>query len=73
MPVSVDWPTRVITVPRSDLTLVSGIVYNYDIDTFRLELKALEAGDGMPFPTTHNHVAPITVGSVDLARVIGET
>lgn len=71
MAISVDWGTQVILVPQADLTLVSAGVYELDVDTFRLALKDLEDDEaGMPFPRTHNHVAPITVGGVTLARVV---
>lgn len=71
MAISIDWGTQVISVPQADLTFLSGSTYELDIDVFRLALKDLEdSEEGMAFPTTHNHVTPITVGGVTLARVI---
>lgn len=74
MAISVDWGTRVITVNKADMTLVSTVpydVYELDLDVFRLALRDLEDnGPGMSYPTTHNHVAPINVGGVFLARVV---
>jgi len=71
MAISIDWGTKVINVPQADLTNLGGGVYELDVDAFRLELKDLEDDEeGMPFPRTHNHVAPITVGGVTLARVV---
>ncbi len=74
MAVSVDWPTRVITVPRADMILVQSTpveVRELDINTFRLELKALEDNaDGMVYPDTHRHIEPITFGTTSLARVV---
>lgn len=70
--ISVNWETKVITVPKSYLLLVSGSVYQLDTNQFRLDLRDLEdeVGEGMLYPNTHNHVAPITVSGVALARVI---
>lgn len=74
MAISVDWGTKIITVPKADTTLVSlgpPEIRSLNVDTFRLELKALEDDvDGMVFPITHNHTAPVTVGGVTLARVV---
>jgi len=42
MAISVDWPTGVISVPQSYLTLISGSLYELDVDQFRLDLKDLE-------------------------------
>lgn len=69
--VSIDWGTRVIYVPKADLTLVSGNVYQLDIDSFRLELKSLEESEaGMVFPDTHRHNAAVTLAGATYAQVI---
>lgn len=69
--ISIDYSTLTIFVPQSYLVNLGGGLYEMDIDTFRLDLKDLEDDEaGSPFPTTHNHVAPITVGGVTLARVV---
>ena len=74
MAISINWATRVINVPKLDMTLVQSTpieVRELNLNTFRLVLKDLEdSEDGMSFPTTHNHVAPFNVGGVTLARVI---
>jgi len=73
MAISIDWPTKVINVPKADLTLIQSSpteIRQLDIDTFRLELKSIEAGEGIPFLDTHNHNPPVTVGGVTLARVV---
>lgn len=71
MAVSINWATKVITVLQSDLSALGGSGYALDIDWFRLQLKDLEDSDeGIIFPQTHNHVAPITVGGVTLARIV---
>lgn len=71
MALSINWSTKVITVPQADLTSLGGSNYELDIDAFRLELKDIEDSDeGMAYPYTHNHVAPISVGGTSLARVV---
>lgn len=73
MAISVDWQTRIISVPRADMTLIQSVpteIRQLDLNAFRLELKDLEDGDGMPFLDTHLHNTTIEVGGVILARVI---
>lgn len=71
MAIDVNWATKVISVPKADLTLVAGVVYEYDLDAFRQELKSLEDDEvGMPFLDTHTHNPPVTVAGTALSRVI---
>lgn len=74
MAITVNWPTKVINVPKADMTLVSSTPYEIrelNVNTFRLTLKDLEDDEqGQPWPTTHNHNTTITVGGVTLARVV---
>lgn len=74
MAISVDWPTKVINVPKADMLLIQSSpteIRELDINQFRLDLRALEAGvEGLPFIETHNHNKPVTVGGVTLARVV---
>lgn len=42
MAYSVNWTTKVITVPVSDLTLVSGVNYTLDSEAFWREMRRLE-------------------------------
>lgn len=74
MPISVDWPTKVINVPKDYTTLVQLVPFEIrelDIDNFRLDLRELEAEfQGMGWERTHNHNTTVTVGGVTLARVI---
>jgi len=63
--------TNVISVPQSFLTLVSGTLYELDTDSFRSELKSLEAGEeGIVFPDTHIHNTEVTVAGTTFARTI---
>lgn len=74
MAVSVDWAqTRVIFVPKADLTLVqaSPEIRRLDVDAFRLELgDLLASSDGMPFTDTHRHSTEATVAGLTLSRVV---
>jgi hypothetical protein len=49
MSYSVDWATKIITVPLADLTLISGSNYSLNAGDFWIEMRRLEAspGDGL--------------------------
>lgn len=68
------WGTRVINVYRDTdtfFTLESGVVYDMDVDGFRLALKELETSeDGIVFPDAHRHNTTVTLGTLVLARVV---
>jgi hypothetical protein len=70
MAITIDWPTKVISIPQSDLTFISGTLYEADTDAIRLELKAIEADEGMPFDDTHVHNTEVTVAGTTFARTI---
>lgn len=70
MAISINWSTKVINIPQADLTLVSGTVYEYDVNAFRLELKDVEDGEGMPFLDTHRHNTEIVISGVTYARTL---
>lgn len=70
MAISIDWGTRVITVPQSDLTLISGSLYELDTDWFRLQLKDLEDSElGMVNPDTHIHKTTSVLSGITYARI----
>lgn len=67
--ITIDWATKIISVPQSYLTNLGGGIYELDVDRFRLDLKNLEDGDeGMVFPTTHSHNTTVTLSGVTYAR-----
>lgn len=69
--ISINWATRVITVPKAFLTPIGGSVYTLDTDAFRLALKDIEDSvEGMAFPVTHRHNTAATLGGVTYARLI---
>lgn len=73
MAITIDWPSKVINIPKADLTLIQASpteIRELDLNNFRLELKGIEASEGIPFLDTHLHYAPVTVGGVTLARVV---
>lgn len=71
MAISINWSTKVISVPQADLTNVSGTLYELDVDVFRLALKNLEDSDeGMAFPHTHRHNTSVTLSGVTYARTL---
>jgi hypothetical protein len=71
MAISIDWGTKIINVPQSFLTLVSGTTYTMNVNSFREALKGLEDDfEGMSYPDTHRHVSPITLSGVTYARFV---
>jgi len=71
MAITVNWATKVISVPQADLTLIGGTLYELDTDLFRLALKDLEDDpEGMPFLDTHRHNTEVTVAGTTFARVV---
>lgn len=71
MALSVDPLTNIIYVPKADLTLISGTIYELDTDQFRLDLKAWEASiEGIVFLKTHLHNTEVTVAGTTFARSI---
>lgn len=71
MAVSIAWATGIISIPKADLSLVSGVVYQYSLETFRQALKSLEDDEeGMPFDDTHSHNTTVTLAGTEYARSI---
>lgn len=67
---TVNWITKVITVPQSYLTFISGVLYEFDVDAFRLKLRDLEDNlDGRPWQKTHNHNTEAVLSGVSYARL----
>lgn len=71
MAISVTWGTKVINVPKADLTLITGTLYELNTDTFRLALKALEDDEeGIAHLDTHIHNTEVTVAGTTFARTL---
>ncbi len=74
MAITINWATKVISVPRSDMTLVQSApveVRELDLNVFRQALKDLEDAEaGIVFLDTHRHFTEVSLGTLTLARVI---
>ena len=74
MATTIDFSTKIISVPRADMTLIQATpteIRQLSIDQFRLDLKAILATIvGIPNPDTHIRNPSVTVGGVVLASVI---
>ena len=69
--ITIDWILKIIYVPQSYLTFVSGATYTLDTNQFRLDLKALEYSvEGIPNDTTHEHVTEFILSGVPYARFV---
>jgi hypothetical protein len=68
---TINYATKVITIPQSFLTFVSGVLWTLDTNAFRLALRDLEDdADGIAQPITHNHNTSVLLGGIQYARVI---
>ena len=69
MAVSINWATKVITIPQADLTSLGGSRYALDVDALRLELKNIEdSEEGITQLDTHRRNAPVTLAGVTYAQ-----
>lgn len=71
--ITIDWNTKIISVPKVDTTLIqpSPEIRELNINTFRLALRALEAGfDGMPYLKTHTHNTEVSLSGVTYSRIV---
>lgn len=69
----IDFPTKVITVQKTDtfFTLVATDTYEMDTNDFRLAvLDRLDDSDGIVFDDVFNHNTTVTLGGIDYARLI---
>jgi len=73
MAYSINWATKVITIPKADTVLVSSSpdVRSLDISTLWATLISIEdSEEAISFPTIVRNTAPLTVAGLTLARVI---
>ena len=72
--ITVEWGTRNIFVPRSELTLIQSVptvVYNLDLNAFRLALTDAEDSEaGVVFPPAHRHNTTVVLSGITYAQVI---
>jgi hypothetical protein len=71
MAITVDYSTKIISVPQSYLTLVSGTLYELDTNQFRLDLADIQDSEaGMWADTMYTHNTEVTVAGTTFARTI---
>tara|TARA_R110000822_G_scaffold227017_3_gene359732 strand:+ start:2185 stop:3402 length:1218 start_codon:yes stop_codon:yes gene_type:complete len=74
MAISIDWGTKIISVPKADTTLVQLLpieIRSLNLNSFRLSLKDLEDDvEGMTFLDTHTHNGEVLLGGIVYARVL---
>jgi hypothetical protein len=74
MTITIDETTQVITVEQSDLTSVSGTLYELDTNVYRLAVGALLASERyMWMEPAFNHNGEVTVAGTTFARIIEQT
>jgi hypothetical protein len=66
---SVDWDTKVISVPSTDLVLVTGSQYRLSLSAFHKEIRRLEweLNEGLSQPQILDHTNPKTIAGVTYA------
>lgn len=71
MALSVDYATKIISIPKSDLTLISGTLYELDTNQFKLDLGDIQdSEDGMWADTMYTHNGEVTIAGTTFARTI---
>lgn len=71
MSISIDWGTKIIFIPKADLTLISANIYSLDVHEFHLWLKDLEDSvEGMAYPDTHKHTTETELAGITYARFV---
>lgn len=71
MAITINWSTKVITVPQSYLSHISGAIYELDVNQLRLDLKDIEdSEEGSAFPDTHRHNTEVTLAGTTYARAV---
>jgi hypothetical protein len=77
--ITINWATKVINIPTTFLTLISGTpgtgdnqldpaLYELDVNALRLALKDIEDEEGMPYLDTHRHNGEVTISGTTYAR-----
>ena len=67
--ITIDWATKIVTIPQSFLTFVSDSLYELDVNELRLALKNIEySEEGLSFPDTHRHNTEAMLSGVTYAR-----
>lgn len=70
MAYSVNWLTKIVTVPTADLAVVAPGIYELDVLNFWAEVHEIQDGDGMPYIDIMRSNAPVTISGLTLARTL---
>lgn len=74
MAITIDWTTRIIAVPKADMTLIQSVpteVRELNLNSFRISLKDIEDNvDGIPNVDTHSHNTEVILSGITYARVL---
>lgn len=74
MAISIDWNTKVITIHKTDMTLIQTApfeVYELDLNNLRTTFKGLEESeDGIVYNDIHRHNTEVVLSGVTYARVL---
>lgn len=72
MAISIDWITKIFSIPQADLTFVSGTLYEMDTQTYlRAGINTIMASEeGIVFEDALDHNVDYTVAGVNYARKI---
>ena len=71
MSISINYPTKVISVLQAYLSDKGGGIYEMDIDKFRKDLRGLEASEeGMLWLPTHEHFSEVVLSGATYSRMV---
>lgn len=71
MAYTVNWLTKVISIPKADLVLISGTLYELDTEVFRNNLHTIQASEaGIVNDDIFQRNAPYTVAGITYAQSI---
>ncbi len=71
MALTIDYLTKIISVPQADLTLITGTLYELDTNQFKQDLADLQDDEeGIWADTIFTHNTEITVAGTTFARTI---
>ena len=72
MAYSVDWPSKVVFVPKADLTVLdlANEIYELNVLSFWAEIHDIQDGEGITYDTIMASNAPSDIGGVTLVRVV---
>jgi len=74
MAITIDWITKIISVPKADMTLIQSVpteIRELALNSFRVSLKDIEDNvDGMPNVDTHRHNTEVLLSGITYARVL---